>query len=76
MDDGRKKYIIDRKFWLATITVILIAIMGTLFWLDSTKAIHMANCSEYRLKGIVQIKEDSPLYEPRLDRNKNGIACE
>jgi hypothetical protein len=42
----------------------------------STKQITFANCTEARAAGYEDIKKGEPGYAPKLDRDKDGIACE
>ena len=42
----------------------------------STKQITFANCTEARAAGYENIKKGEPGYAPKLDRDKDGIACE
>ena len=43
---------------------------------QSTKQITFANCTEARAAGYEDIKKGEPGYAPKLDRDKDGIACE
>lgn len=43
---------------------------------QSTKQITCANCTEARAAGYEDIKKGEPGYAPKLDRDKDGIACE
>ena len=43
---------------------------------QSTKQITFANCTEARAAGYEDIKKGEPGYAPKLDRDKDGVACE
>lgn len=34
------------------------------------------NCTQAKNDGVCNIPEDSPYYQPKLDRDKDGIGCE
>ena len=42
----------------------------------STKQITFANCTEARAAGYENIKRGEPGYATKLDRDKDGVACE
>ncbi|AMD95979.1 calcium-binding protein [Leptotrichia sp. oral taxon 847] len=37
---------------------------------------YFKNCKEAKAKGYKNIKRGQPGYRPKLDRDKDGIACE
>jgi hypothetical protein len=42
----------------------------------STKSVSFDNCTEARAAGYENIKRGEPGYAPKLDRDKDGVACE
>ena len=40
------------------------------------KPVSFANCTEARAAGYEDIKKGEPGYAPKLDRDKDGVACE
>lgn len=59
---------------------IILGIMVTvfvLFWTVNIKAQHpFLSCAEAKAEGFSNIPRTSPYYNPHLDRDKDGIACE
>lgn len=41
-----------------------------------TETLYFKNCKEAKAKGYKNIKRGQPGYRPKLDRDKDGIACE
>ena len=42
----------------------------------STKSVSFDNCTEARAAGYENIKRGEPGYATKLDRDKDGVACE
>lgn len=42
----------------------------------STKSVSFDNCTEARAAGYENIKRGEPGYAAKLDRDKDGVACE
>ena len=41
-----------------------------------SESLHFKNCKEARAKGYKNIKKGEPGYRAKLDRDKDGVACE
>jgi len=52
-----------------------IAMAGTVF-APIAAAAPYKNCTEARANGACNIPSDSPYYQPKLDRDGDGIGCE
>ena len=41
-----------------------------------SETLYFKNCKEVRAKGYKNIKKGEPGYRAKLDRDKDGVACE
>lgn len=41
-----------------------------------SETLYFKNCKEAKAKGYKNIKKEQPGYRDKLDRDKDGIACE
>ena len=57
-------------------SICLVSIVTNSAEKKSTKQITFANCTEARAAGYEDIKKGEPGYAPKLDRDKDGVACE
>ena len=60
------------------IIVLICCTSVTLFSTEkkSTKSVSFDNCTEARAAGYENIKRGEPGYATKLDRDKDGVACE
>lgn len=49
---------------------------GSLLGAGMANADSYANCTEARAAGVAPMNEGSPDYDPHLDRDHDGVACE
>lgn len=74
--DGRTKFLIDKKFtiYAAAFFLLIAAFIG---WRMDHRPRAYESCSQIEMMtGRSYIQKGDPLYQDRLDRNHNGIACE
>lgn len=74
---GQVSYSITKNKLLIAM-VITALIITVLFWFINVKAIEpWTNCAQiYASTGRKDITKGDKLYNPAMDRNKNGISCE
>lgn len=63
-----------KKIWIAVLLVLLSIIV--FFSLLAHTTPHYKNCTDALEHGAFNIPKLSKAYEPKLDHNKNGVACE
>lgn len=77
--DGRRKLFIDKRFVFYTAGFfIIMALLLTLFFFINVKADEpWTNCSQiYAATGRKDILKGDKLYNPAMDRDKDGRSCE
>lgn len=70
----KKVYFINKKFLLLTVLFVIFVVF--LLLLKHNKVVVYHNCNQLQQAGHSNIPKDSSLYQPQLDSDKDGIACE
>ena len=56
--------------------LLLILILSFISVNTFSETLYFKNCKEAKAKGYKNIKKGQPGYRDKLDRDKDGIACE
>lgn len=72
--DGKKVYFINKKFLI--FVVLFFILLGVFLSFKHNKIVVYHNCSQLEQAGHFNIPKSSSYYEPQLDADKDGVACE